>query len=296
MLLLQNNLLEFLAFSTYLVLATSFLSFWTFKDKKVALTLFALSSVFGLISSQIEWWFLLSMLPLGMCLFLFHFEAKKPLIKLFLFLTILIIVILLFLHKVPGYNNWQFLPDLKLSAASANFSFWLNFDKPIVGFLLLLFVFKPIQKLSDWKIIFSRQNQLFYLGSILILLICGLASSYLVLDLKIINYQFLLLWSIKMLFFTVIVEELFFRFFIQDNIIKSLKNLKNGKIIGLFLSSLIFGLVHLPAGILFAFLAFIAGLLYGGIYLKTNRLESAILLHFVINFIHLIFFSYPAIS
>ncbi len=58
--------------------------------------------------------------------------------------------------------------------------------------------------------------------------------------------------------------------------------------------SFLFGLCHLPAGIIFAALAFISGLLYGGIYLRTKRLEAAILLHFTVNFIHLICFSYPS--
>lgn len=292
-LFLQNNLLEFL---TYIVLAGAFASFWVFENKKVPSVLFAISSLFGLVSNQIGWWFLPSTLILGACLFLFYFETKKPYIRVFLFFIITTIAVLLFLHKVPGYNNWQVLSDIKLSERSANFSFWLNFDKPIIGFLLLLLTYKPIRKLSEWKEIFSKDCCLFYGLSILVILALGLLSSYLVFDPKIVGYKFLFLWSLKMLFFTVIVEELFFRFFIQNNIIKLLSSLKNGKILGLILSSFIFGIFHLPAGILFAVLAFVAGLLYGGIYLKTNRLESAILLHFAINFIHLIFFSYPSLA
>jgi membrane protease YdiL (CAAX protease family) len=291
MFLLQNNLFDFL---TYLTLATSIMSFWVVKDKKIPIGLFLISAAFGLVSNQIEYWFLLSILPLGVCLFLFHFEAKKPYVRLLLFLAIVTITILLLIHKIHGYNNWQILPDVKLSDNSTNYSFWLNFDKPIIGFLLLLFIYKPIRKLADWKEIFKKEYLPFYLKSILILLTLGIFSSYLVFDLKTIDFGFLALWSFKMLFFTVIIEELFFRFFIQNNIIKSLGNIKNAKIIGVIISSLIFGVFHLPAGILFALLAFVAGLIYGGIYLKTNRLESAILLHFLVNFIHLIFFSYPS--
>jgi len=290
---LQNNLLEFF---TYFILASSFASFWIVKDKRISVGLFLVSSLLGLVCNQINWWFLLSIFPLGACLFLLHFEAKKPYVRLLLFLIITIITILLFLHKIPGYNNWQVFPNLKLSSNSANFNFWLNFDKPIIGFLLLLFAYKPIQKISDWKLIFGKEYQSFYLLSILILLIIGIFSSYLVFDLKTIDVGFLALWSLKMLFFTVIVEELFFRFFIQDNIIQALGNSKSSKIIGLILASFIFGIFHLPAGILFAALAFVAGLMYGGIYLKTNRLESAIGLHFLVNFIHLIFFSYPSLA
>ncbi|MES2677214.1 MAG: CPBP family glutamic-type intramembrane protease [Pseudomonadota bacterium] len=289
----QNNLLEFL---TYIVLAGAFASFWVFENKKVSGVLFVIASLFGLVSNQIEWWFLVSTLVVGACVFWFYSEIKKPYIRVFLFFIITTIAVLLFLHKVPGYNNWQVWSDVKLSEKSASFSFWLNFDKPIIGFLLLLFAYQPVRKLSEWREIFSKDCCLFYGLSILVILVLGLLSSYLVFDPKIVGYKFLFLWSLKMLFFTTIVEELFFRFFIQNNAIKLLSNLKNGKILGLILSSFIFGIFHLPAGILFAALAFLAGLLYGGIYLKTNRLESAILLHFAVNFIHLIFFAYPSLA
>jgi len=292
-LFLQNNLLEFF---TYIVMASAFMSFWAFKDNKVSIALFLVSSLLGMISSQIEWSFLLSLLILGACVFVFYSDTQKRYLKILLFFVIITISVLLFLHKIPGYNNWQVLPNVKLSDNSTNFSFWLNFDKPIIGFLLLLFAYQPIKKLAEWKSIFSKDCWLFYCCSILTLLVCGTISSYLVFDLKTIDYKFLLIWSLKMLFFTVLVEELFFRFFIQNNIILSLSNFKNGKIYGLILSSFIFGIFHLPAGILFAVLAFVAGLFYGGIYLKTNRLESAIFLHFSINFIHLIFFSYPSLA
>jgi membrane protease YdiL (CAAX protease family) len=58
-------------------------------------------------------------------------------------------------------------------------------------------------------------------------------------------------------------------------------------------SSLLFGLAHFGGGFEYIFLAFIAGLFYGAVYLKTNKIESAILLHFFINFAHLLLLSYP---
>ncbi len=42
-------------------------------------------------------------------------------------------------------------------------------------------------------------------------------------------------------------------------------------------------------------LATIAGLFYGYAYWKTNRLEASILVHFGLNLIHFVAFSYPAL-
>jgi membrane protease YdiL (CAAX protease family) len=65
----------------------------------------------------------------------------------------------------------------------------------------------------------------------------------------------------------------------------------------LILSSLIFTAAHLywsPNLAIFGFV-FFAGLLYGGVYLISGRIESAIICHLLLNFIHMTFFSYHAI-
>jgi hypothetical protein len=288
--ILQNNLLEL---ATYVSLVFAFVSFWLVGDRKFPLGFFVLSVLFALISNQIG---LLALLPIVIvAISLYYFYQTKPSswIKFILFSVILITAILLFAHKLPGYNNWLVLPNLKLSENSADFDFWINFDKPIIGFLLLLIAYQPIRKWTDYHKMFSEGFWIFVVA-IITLLTFGMITSYLVFDPKLPDAKFLSLWFIKMLFFTVIVEELFFRFFMQNNIVGLLVKLKYGKIIGLVLTSFLFGLCHLPAGIIFAALAFISGLLYGGIYLRTKRIEAAILLHFTVNFIHLICFSYPS--
>ena len=70
---------------------------------------------------------------------------------------------------------------------------------------------------------------------------------------------------------------------------------KYSKILSCIVASLIFSLIHYYGGIIFMILSFIAGLFFGGIYLKTRNIQSAIILHFLINFTHLLFFSYPSL-
>jgi uncharacterized protein len=289
--ILQNNLLELV---TYVSLVFAFVSFWLVGDRKFPLGFFVLSILFALISNQIG---LLALLPIALITISLHYFYQAKLsfwIKFILFLVIVITTILLFAHKLPEYNNWLVFPNLKLSESSADFNFWINFDKPMVGFLLLLIAYQPIRKWTDCRKMFSEGFWIFVVITIFTLLIFGINASYLVFDPKLPDVKFMSFWFVKMLFFTVIVEELFFRFFIQDNIVGLLTKLKYGKIIGLVLTSFLFGLCHLPAGIILATLAFISGLLYGGIYLITKRLEAAVLLHFTVNFIHLICFSYPS--
>lgn len=60
-------------------------------------------------------------------------------------------------------------------------------------------------------------------------------------------------------------------------------------------TSFVFGLTHYKGGETFIFLSSLAGIAYGYAYLKSQRLEGSILIHFLVNLIHIIFFSYPSL-
>jgi membrane protease YdiL (CAAX protease family) len=85
---------------------------------------------------------------------------------------------------------------------------------------------------------------------------------------------------------------------LQNNIINLLKKsqffkTKNYQIIGLIFTAIIFGLTHFSGGFSLVLLAIISGFGYGFVYMRTGYIESAILLHFLINLSHFLFFSYP---
>jgi membrane protease YdiL (CAAX protease family) len=155
-----------------------------------------------------------------------------------------------------------------------------------------MFAYSPLRKSKDYKEIVIKTLP-FFAYLFVALFIFGILLGYVVFDPKLPEAEIVVLWTVKMLFFTVLVEELFFRFFIQQNVIAAFKKFKNGEIIGLVISSLLFGLFHFSGGLNFVILASISGFLYGFVYIRTKYLESAILLHFVINAVHFFLFSYP---
>ena len=290
--LLHESLLQIV---TYFTLAISLSSFWISTDKRIPLVLFFISVVVGLIAGSINYLSLASIVTFGVLTYLFYQKNFSTSIKTLLFFSILILTILTFLHKVPGYDNWQAVKDIKLSKNSAAFEMWFNFDKPLIAFFLLLFAYKPASKIVQYKEILNR-SFLFFVPLLTALFIFGTAIGYVVFEPKMPSFTLILLWMVKMLFFTVIAEEFFFRFFIQNNLTAIFKKFKHAEIWGLILASLIFGLFHFSGGWAFVFLAFISGLLYGGVYLRTKYIESAILLHFLVNLTHFFFFSYPHYS
>jgi membrane protease YdiL (CAAX protease family) len=62
------------------------------------------------------------------------------------------------------------------------------------------------------------------------------------------------------------------------------------------LAALAFGLAHYQGGVAYVILSSLAGLFYGWAYLQTGRLEAPVLTHFLLNFLHLTLFSYPALA
>jgi len=85
-------------------------------------------------------------------------------------------------------------------------------------------------------------------------------------------------------------EEVMCRGFLQNTFKEVLKS----RHLHIILASFIFGLAHFEGGLIYVGLSWIAGILYGYAYDKTNRIISSMIVHCGINSIHFIFFTYPA--
>ena len=191
------------------------------------------------------------------------------------------------MHKIPGFNNWRVLKDISVSSGALPIQLYLNFDKPLVGLFLMGWASGAAPSRAEWIRIFK--TILPCLGfTATVLLGFSWFLGYVRLDFK--WYSFSPLWLGVNLLFACVAEEAFFRGFVQKQLSRIFK-----KPVSLFLSSCLFGLVHLQGGWTYVFLAAIAGLFYGYAYLKTNRLEASIGVHFFLNAIHFLAFTYPAL-
>ena len=73
-----------------------------------------------------------------------------------------------------------------------------------------------------------------------------------------------------------------FRQFVQSGL-EGLYRGERARWYALLSSSALFGAVHLPGGWQFGLLATLAGLVYGYVYLRSARIETAMLAHVVLN-------------
>lgn len=206
---------------------------------------------------------------------------------LFCALSIFVLSLIFLLHKATGYNNVLMFDNIVLKQNSVPFTQYLNLDKGILGFILLMFIV-PKPKTLSVKIMPSIM---------LVFAVLTIACLNLALLMQLVEFDFKLLpmafaWSCTNLFLTCLVEEAFFRGFIQQQC-QSLSKKMMWQYLCILLSGLLFGLAHFPAGMTYTSIAVVMGSVYAYAYWKSNNIMLPIALHFAFNCIHFFCFSYP---
>jgi len=286
-----------LQYFSLVFLITNFISFYFTKNKLFPTIFLILFLLIALISGIVNFLSCGIILLFGFLIYSFYQKKSSAKYKFLIFFSIFIITILSFVHLLPSFNNIEAIKNIRLSKNSSDLNLWLNFDKPLIAIFMLFFAYQTPRKLNDYKKIFLQTSKIFLPLSLVVIGI-GMIGKFLVFDPKLPNFNITSLWLIKILFLTIFPEEFFFRFFLQNNIINLLKKsqffkTKNYQIIGLIFTAIIFGLTHFSGGFSLVLLAIISGFGYGFVYMRTGYIESAILLHFLINLSHFLFFSYP---
>ncbi|MDP5009557.1 MAG: CPBP family intramembrane metalloprotease, partial [Glaciimonas sp.] len=104
------------------------------------------------------------------------------------------------------------------------------------------------------------------------------------------------LFLIVNLLFTCVAEEVFFRGVLQERLAGLLPSSTMAAIIVVLCSAALFGVAHIGGGIIYVSLATLSGIGYAYAYHATKRVEAAILVHFIVNAVHFIGFTYPALQ
>jgi len=205
-------------------------------------------------------------------------------------LIILSLTIVLMSHMLTGIINPKIIDDYYFSKDAVSFSKYLNIDKVIAGVFLLLYVVPKPKKVS------YENNIIAVLITTLFISITLIFATYLGkinIDPKV--SELIIPWALTNLFFTCYVEEAFFRGFIQENITSIFNKYKYSFLIAIFISGIAFGLIHLPAGLIYTCIATIIGCSLAYIYYKTKNIHWPIFAHFGFNLTHFVFFTYPYI-
>jgi membrane protease YdiL (CAAX protease family) len=278
---------------TYLFLTFSIISLFINKKYKTWIPLFLTSLSLAYIINRVNIDAIFIIAFFAISIYILQNKHYHILIRYIFGFFVLTVSILLFTHNITGFENWKIIDNITLSDSSLPYSLYLNFDKAIIGLFIIALSIKTINNKQEWLKMLKTVIPLTVLA---LLTIYSLAyiMNFVAIDIKFSNILFI--WMFANLFFTCVAEEAFFRGFLQKNLQNKLSNFKYGNAISLMLISLIFGLAHFAGGLNYIILSTVAGLFYGYAYQKTKNIEASILMHFVINLGHIIFFSYPALK
>lgn len=260
----------------FIFLGGSFLSLWIKRDLKIWGTLFCLSILSGMIAGNITW---IGLAFIALLALLWIFYDRKPSVAVFI--TLVCLSISFKLRFLPGYHPFFITPK-----------FAVGLENPLIGLFPLALLVPLAKDLRDWTAVIK--GLIFGCVGIAILAVLATISGATHWDFKLPSYLGTRLLSNLIL--TSIPEEGFYRGFVQKKLCDYFKNTSMGNVLALILASLLFSASHIywsPNSGILAF-TFLTGLLYGGVYLFSGKIESAILCHFLFNLIHMTFFSYHA--
>lgn len=203
-------------------------------------------------------------------------------------------------HLVPGFYNPSFFQSIHLTQWSSPYNLYLNLDKAFFALCLLLTSQKEKegQSLSALAVFTIAMR---YLGILVFTLLgIGVITGFVRFEAKI--PSILLLWCLTNI--TVVMqEEVIYRLYLQRSLQKTLKTkikTRWAPFLSIALPSIIFafmdakGLVPGKKDILYCLCTMIASLTYGTVYHKTKNIVWSGFVHFALNLIHILFFTYPS--
>lgn len=200
--------------------------------------------------------------------------------------------LLLAVHRVPGFHNPVLFEGIRFSLDARPFTLYANFDKAVAAIVLMGVLCERIRTRAEWVAMLRRIGPV-VLSTLVVVLGLGLVLGHVRPDVKWTPYSAWFLAS--NLFITCVAEEAFFRGLLLARLRNAMGNWRGGVPVVVAVSSVLFGLAHLGGGALLALLATIAGVLYALAYLRSGRVEGAILTHFALNAVHFVGFTYPAL-
>ena len=200
------------------------------------------------------------------------------------------ITLALSLHRFPGFVNPALVTELRLSALSPPFTHRLNFDTAAAGLILFGVLCVQARTREQWRAV--GQSAAVMLGTPALVLAAGLTFGFVALDLKWNGYTPIFLAA--NLLFTCVTEEAFFRGLIQHQLGNAMGRWRQaGPYLAVLIAAVLFGIAHARGGAALIALATLAGVGYGYAYLRSKRIEAAILTHFALNALHFVAFTYP---
>lgn len=286
-LLLQNRLV----FSAYFMLMLAIASCYFIRSLFLRGVMLFLALLLTLYAGRLSWIGIGFVLALG-GVFYSAFKTNDKFWRRFFFFIALLAAFAMAFLKVPGVYNWQVVSKITLTPDAIPYSLTFNFGKSLIGLFFLWFAAYTLANNGKWKPTFKTGLTMGLLATA-VLIPLSYYLGYVRFEPKWTNFFYL--WAIHNLLFTCIAEEALFRGMILKSLLLWMQHLKGGKWGALIISAALFGAAHYLGGPKYMLLASVAGLFYGYAFMRTEKIEAGVLTHFIVNAIHFLAFTYPAL-
>lgn len=204
-----------------------------------------------------------------------------------------LMVVALYMNLFSGFVDVTLTKNLVVSDNGSPFTHHAKFGPIATGLILMVYFCNPVRSAEHWKPLL-RQVVPIVCMTLLCVLGLGLILGYIGPDIKFTHYT--ATYLVVNLLFTCVAEEAFFRGFLQEQLSRAMNSWRAGVYIASLVGIVLFGLAHARGGPILVLLATIAGSFYTYAYLKTRRIEAAIVTHFSLNAVHFLAFTYPRIQ
>lgn len=195
---------------------------------------------------------------------------------------------------LPGFPRTQLVEPVLLSPDAAPYGIGLGFPKVVAGILILgLVTTGRATSFGELAAVLRRAAPVF-LMTVAAVLACALALRYVRFDPK--WTTLFLIWAPINLFFTCLAEEAFFRGFVQHELARAIRHPTLAIAVPVAVSALMFGLSHFGGGWKYVLAGTVAGAGYAWAYHRTQRIEAAMAVHFGVNAVHFLLFTYPRLT
>jgi len=284
-------------FAPYIFLSAAIVSLWLTRGFNRLVTLAALLTLAissGFIAGVLSPQALLPIAAFGALSWVYSLRLTHAM-RGPLAIAIVVASLALMAHVVPGFSNLLIVKDAIVSPDGVPFTLYFNFDKALIGLFLLAFG-TPLAATRDEWLGILRTALPWTVVVIAVILGWAFLLDHVRLDPK--WPAIFPFWAWANLLFAVTAEEAVFRGVIQRTLTGDARYAPALQTVsGVCVAAILFGAAHFASGSHTAVLATFAGAGYGWIYWRSgNRIEAAILAHFLLNVTHILFFTYPALA
>jgi membrane protease YdiL (CAAX protease family) len=193
-------------------------------------------------------------------------------------------------HLLPGFHNLLVAGPVRVTPRAVPFTLYLNLDKPLAGFWLLL-VWPALRLRRDhWS---GPRGVAVGLAAAVLCLGLALALGKVALAPKWPDFGWV--WAVNNLLLVCLTEEALFRGYLQEGVTRWLAGRRYGEVVAIGAAAALFGLAHFAGGWGYVAVAGVAGVGYGLAY-RQGGLQASVMAHFTLNLLHFSLFTYPMLA